>query len=152
MKRPRSAARARGTAPKNHADAAPHRRAEFSDDSATLFYGLSAKGNRHVTFKLAKAGDLWFHAHGIPGAHVILRFAAIPDDGTKERMTRLAAACAAFYSGARDSGGVKVDYALRKYVRAIQGEGAANVTYREFDTVIVDSSHWRGIEPQIDGA
>ena len=152
LDRPRSASRSRDTAPKKHTGAAPHRRAEFLDDGAMLFYGLSAKGNRYVTFKLAKAGDLWFHAQGTPGAHVILRFAAVPDDETKARMTRIAASCAAFYSGARDSGVAKVDYALRGYVRAIQGGGAANVTYREFDTVIVDSSIWRGIESQIDSA
>jgi predicted ribosome quality control (RQC) complex YloA/Tae2 family protein len=150
--RPRSAPGARGAAPKKHAGAAPHRRAEFADDGATLFYGLSAKGNRYVTFKLAKAGDLWLHAQGIPGAHVILRFAAVPDDETRERMTRVAASCAAFYSGARDSGGVKVDCAPRRYVRAIQDGGTANVTYREFDTVIADSSRWREIESQADSS
>ncbi|MDR1581352.1 MAG: NFACT family protein [Synergistaceae bacterium] len=150
--RPRSVARARGEAPKKLADAAPHRRAEFLDDSAMLFYGLSANGNRYVTFKAAKTSDLWFHAQGIPGAHVILRFAAAPDDETKARMTRVAASCAAFYSGGRDSGGVRVDFALRRYVRAIQGGGAANVTYREFDTVIVDPSLWREIESRIENS
>jgi predicted ribosome quality control (RQC) complex YloA/Tae2 family protein len=149
---PRSASRARGASPQKHACVAPHRRAEFADDGAMLFYGLSAKGNRYVTFKVAKADDLWFHAQGIPGAHVILRFTNAPDDETKTRVTRIAASCAAFYSGARDSGGVKVDCAPRRYVRAIQGGGTANVTYREFGTVIVDPSLWRGIELQIDNA
>jgi predicted ribosome quality control (RQC) complex YloA/Tae2 family protein len=148
LERPRS----QGAAAKKHTDAAPHRRAEFPDDGAMLFYGLSAKGNRYVTFKAAKAGDLWFHAQGIPGAHVILRFTAAPDDGTKARMTRIAASCAAFYSGGRDSGGVRVDCALRRYVRAIQGGGTANVTYREFDTIIADSSLWREIESRIENS
>jgi predicted ribosome quality control (RQC) complex YloA/Tae2 family protein len=150
--RPRSVSHARDATAKKYADIAPHRKAEFSDAGAMLFYGLSAKGNRYVTFKAAKADDFWFHARGIPGAHVILRFNAAPDDETRARMTRIAASCAVFYSGARDSGGVKVDYALRRYVRAIQGEGTANVTYREFDTVIVDSSHWREIESRIENS
>jgi predicted ribosome quality control (RQC) complex YloA/Tae2 family protein len=150
--RPRSPSGARGATTKKRAAVAPHGKTEFSDDGATLFYGLSAKGNRYLTFKVAKAGDLWFHAQGIPGAHVILRFAAAPDDETRARMTRTAALCAAFYSGARNSGGVKVDYAPRRYVRAIQGGGAANVTYREFDTIIVDPSLWSEIESRIGSA
>ncbi|GAB1486433.1 hypothetical protein MASR2M79_14830 [Aminivibrio sp.] len=31
-----------------------------------LYIGLNARGNRHVTFKVASPMDLWFHAHEIP--------------------------------------------------------------------------------------
>ncbi|MCL2684640.1 MAG: NFACT family protein, partial [Synergistaceae bacterium] len=129
---------------------APHKRAEFNDEGAVILFGLSARGNRYVTFKLAKADDLWLHAHEIPGAHVILRFSARPDAETLSRMVEMAASCAAFYSGGRDSGNVRVDCTERRHVRAIQGEGIANVTYKEFRTVTSDPSLWREFEANQD--
>jgi predicted ribosome quality control (RQC) complex YloA/Tae2 family protein len=125
---------------------APHKKVEFKDTDALILFGLSARGNRYVTFKLAKADDLWLHAQDIPGAHVILRFASKPDAGTLTRMVEIAASCAAFYSGGRDSGNIRIDCTERKHVRAIQGEGIANVTYKEFRTVTVDASLWREFE------
>ena len=129
---------------------APHKRVEFKEDEAVIFFGLSAKGNRYVTFKLAKADDMWLHAQDIPGAHVLLRFGAKPDEGTLSRMIATAASCAAFYSGGRDSGNIKVDYTERRHVRSIQGEGIANVTYKEFRTITADPSVWRDFESRRD--
>ncbi|MDR3075870.1 MAG: NFACT family protein [Synergistaceae bacterium] len=126
--------------------AAPHKRVEFPEDGAAIFCGLSARGNRYVTFKLAKADDLWLHAQDIPGAHVILRFDARPDAGALSRMLGIAASCAVYYSGGRDAGNIRVDYAERRHVRAIQGEGIANVTYKEFKTITADSSLWKDFE------
>jgi predicted ribosome quality control (RQC) complex YloA/Tae2 family protein len=125
---------------------APHKRAEFVEDGAIIFCGLSAKGNRYVTFKLSKANDLWLHAQEIPGAHVILRFGAKPDEEARVRLIEVAASCAVYYSGCRDSGAIRVDYTERRHVRAIQGEGIANVTYKEFGTIVTGSSLWRDYE------
>lgn len=36
--------------------------------------GRNSRQNDHVTFALAKPHELWFHAQGVPGAHVLLRF------------------------------------------------------------------------------
>jgi predicted ribosome quality control (RQC) complex YloA/Tae2 family protein len=121
---------------------APHKKYEFNDANATIFCGLSAKGNRFVTLRLARGDDLWFHAQGIPGAHVILRFNSRPLDSDLERMLRAAASCAAYHSKGRDGGSVKVDYAERKYVRPVKGGAHANVTYKEFGTIQIDPSIW----------
>jgi predicted ribosome quality control (RQC) complex YloA/Tae2 family protein len=143
LEHPGNNGREKGATRENiYAGKAPHGRAEFTDDGAVIFWGLSAKGNRYVTFKLAKADDIWLHAQNIPGAHVLLRFEVKPDDETFDRMVRTAASCAVFYSGYRGSGGIRVDYAERRHVRAIQGGGAANVTYREFGTIMADASLW----------
>ncbi|MDR2780020.1 MAG: NFACT family protein [Synergistaceae bacterium] len=126
----------------------PHGRAEFPNDGAVIFWGLSARGNRYVTFRLSRADDIWLHAQNIPGAHVLLRFGVKPDEETFERMMRAAAACAVFYSGYRGVGSVRVDYTERRHVRAIQGAGAASVTYKEFGTVMADASLWMERESQ----
>ena len=47
-------------------------------DGWEALIGTSAAGNNAVTFDLAGADDLWLHARGVPGAHVILRGAAAP--------------------------------------------------------------------------
>ncbi|MDR1137269.1 MAG: NFACT family protein, partial [Synergistaceae bacterium] len=97
---------------------APHRRADFPDDGAAILWGLSAKGNRYVTFRLSKADDIWLHAQNIPGAHVVLRFGVKPDEDTFRMMIQTAASCAVFYSGYRGTGSIRVDYTERRHVRA----------------------------------
>lgn len=45
----------------------------------TILVGTNATENDHVTFVHGKANDLWFHAQGVPGAHVILKGPATPE-------------------------------------------------------------------------
>ena len=42
-------------------------------DGLEVLVGRSARQNEVVTFQLAAGGDLWFHARGLPGSHVVLR-------------------------------------------------------------------------------
>jgi predicted ribosome quality control (RQC) complex YloA/Tae2 family protein len=121
----------------------PYRRFEFAEENAVILVGLSAAGNHYVTFRLASGDDIWLHAQGIPGAHVILRFASKPGQETRERMIGIAASAAAFHSKARESGRVRVDYAERRHVRAIPGAGPAQVTYREFSSIKADAALWK---------
>ena len=117
---------------KNTEEQLPYRKITYDD--AIIFLGLSAKGNRIVTFKLAIPSDTWFHAEGVPGSHVLLRIATTV---TQERLEELRAECASLasrYSKARGEAGTRVDFCQRKYVTAIQG-GVANVTYRNFETI-----------------
>jgi predicted ribosome quality control (RQC) complex YloA/Tae2 family protein len=122
----------------------PHRRLDFTEENAVMLIGQSAAGNHYVTFRLADGDDTWLHAQGTPGAHVILRFTSEPDTETYDRMIGIAASAAAFYSKAKESGRVRVDYALRRHVRAIPGAGPGQVTYREFSSVMADASSWPG--------
>lgn len=121
---------------------APHRKLEFPEADAVLLWGLSAKGNRYVTFRLAGNDDIWLHARNIPGAHVVLRFHSRPGDAERTRMLEIAAACAAYHSKARGEARVAVDYAPRRHVRSIPGGGPAHVTYKEFSTIAVDPALW----------
>lgn len=120
----------------------PYRRFEFPWADASLFVGLSAKGNHYVTFRLAKSDDMWMHAQNIPGAHVILRFGRQPEKEPFEKMLGIAAACAAYHSKGREDTKVRVDYTERRHVRAISGGGLGRVTYREFSTIQIDTDLW----------
>jgi predicted ribosome quality control (RQC) complex YloA/Tae2 family protein len=80
-----------------------------------IFVGRSPYENAQLTFRIARPHDLWFHARGIPGAHVVLA----RDDRTAPPLEDLqaAAALAAFHSKAREGRSVAVDYMQRKHVR-----------------------------------
>ncbi|MDO4987675.1 MAG: NFACT family protein [Synergistes sp.] len=116
----------------------PHRRFEF--DNAIVFVGLSAKGNRYVTFKTALPDDIWFHVQGVPGAHIILRISQQTSENEIERLKQFCASLAVFYSKAKGETNVRVDFTMKKYVTPIRG-GIANVTYREFSTIYASSDY-----------
>jgi predicted ribosome quality control (RQC) complex YloA/Tae2 family protein len=80
--------------------------------------GRNARENQHLTFRVARPEDLWFHARDVPGSHVILRDnegRAGADD------LREAAEVAAFFSEAREQARVDVHATRRKHVRPARG-------------------------------
>ena len=117
----------------------PHVRFEF--EKAIVCAGLSAKGNRWLTFRFALPDDWWFHAQGVPGAHVILRPTAALTGDEFEKLAAFCASLAVFYSKAKNETRRRVDYTRRKYVSPIRG-GEANVTYKEFSTIAGDPALW----------
>lgn len=125
---------------KEEAHLPPHKRFDLA--YALVFVGLSAKGNRFVTFQTATPDDFWFHAQGLPGAHVILRFNIAPGEKQILDAIDFCASLAAWYSKARESGKVRVDFTKRKYVSPIKG-GIANVTYKEFESTNADPRFWK---------
>ena len=103
---------------------------------AIAHVGRSPKDNERVTFTVARPDDYWFHARGIPGAHVVLKLAHAGETPTGEQIER-AAALAAGASRASGAAKVEVDYTQRKHVRR-QGKGATGlVWYTDFKTVLV---------------
>ena len=107
------------------------------DEEGNLVYiGRSGPQNDLLTFELAGPDDTWLHARGVGGSHVIIRWVrpGAPED---PRTVEAAAALAAWYSSARESGGVEVDVAPRRYVRKIKGAGPGMVTYRNERTIRV---------------
>ena len=73
----------------------PHVRFEF--EKAIVCAGLSAKGNRWLTFRFASPEDWWFHAQGVPGAHVIMRANAALTDWEFEELAAFCASLAMMY-------------------------------------------------------
>jgi len=100
----------------------------------TLYLGRTSRQNDQATFDLARPDDLWLHARGVAGAHVILK----TDPGKPSEATiRQAAALAAHHSQARASGSVAVDVTERRHVRKIKGSPPGAVTYSGERTIQV---------------
>jgi len=98
-------------------------------DGINILVGLSARGNRHVTFKMANQNDIWLHAHEMPGAHVIIKGASREElETSKRKILEYAAGLAASHSSGKEANSVPVDYTERKYIRAVPGT-VALVTY-----------------------
>lgn len=105
-----------------------------SSDGFQIFVGKNNHQNDYITFKIGRGGDIWLHARGVPGAHVL-----ITTGGKEVSPTAIAeaAALAAYYSRARDEQHVPVDYTLRKYVRKPQGARPGFVVYSNEKTITV---------------
>ncbi len=101
-----------------------------------ILVGRSPSENADLTFRVARPNDWWFHAQGVPSAHVILQ----RDDRSEPPAEDLerAAALAAYFSKARASGKVTIDYTLRKYVRAQRDAPPGLVWYTNPRTIIVE--------------
>ena len=123
----------------------PHVRFEF--EKAIVCAGLSAKGNRWLTFRFASPEDWWFHAQGVPGAHAIMRQTSALTDEEFEELAAFCASLAVFYSKAKAEPRHRVDYTRRKYVSPIRG-GEANVTYKEFSTIAGEPALWSEKAPK----
>ena len=102
---------------------------------ARIYVGRSPRGNADLTFRIARPGDLWFHARATPGAHVVLQFDS-PRHATASELQR-AAGLAAYHSKARGSEKVSVDYTERKHVRRQQNAPPGLVWYTNARTVLV---------------
>ncbi|MCZ6799082.1 MAG: NFACT RNA binding domain-containing protein [Nitrospirae bacterium] len=99
-----------------------------SADGIAILVGKTAKDNDHLTFKVAKPDDLWLHARGTPGSHVIVRLEkgqTVPHETLKD-----AATLTLWFSDLRKSGKGEVIYTLRKFVKKAKGQkpGAVHVT------------------------
>ena len=82
--------------------------------------GKHARGNAHLTTRVASPHDLWLHARGVPGSHVVVK-----RPGRQSKVPRAAleaaARLAAWFSTARTQSVVPVTVTERKYVRPIKG-------------------------------
>ena len=97
-----------------------------SRDGFTLLIGKNSRQNEEVTFNQATSNDIWLHARGVPGAHVIIKAAGrdIPRATIEQ-----AASLAAYYSQARGSTTAPVDYTFQRHVRHMKGGGPGMVIY-----------------------
>ena len=98
-----------------------------------VLVGRSNVQNDQLTKKADKR-DYWFHTQHIHGSHVILRCAGqTPGDED----LREAAMLAAYFSQAKESSGVPVDYCPVKFVKKPAGARPGMVTYDNYRTLYV---------------
>lgn len=107
-----------------------------SREGLPIYVGRNNRQNEWLIFKKAAPHDLWFHARGIPGAHVLVRLphpgAAVGDETIHD-----AALLAAYFSQARDGANVPVDWVPVKQVKKIPGQQPGMVRYEGQRTVRV---------------
>ena len=96
-----------------------------SSTGADIYVGKNNRQNDELTLHFASPNDIWMHTKNIPGSHVIVKGASEQDTAT---MTE-AALLAAYYSRARGSENVAVDYTPRKYVKKPAGAKPGMVIY-----------------------
>ncbi len=101
---------------------------------ARIYVGRSPRENVEVTFRIARPDDLWFHARGIPGSHVVLQ--APPGGEPADDDLTAAADLAATHSKAKSAPRVEIDYTERKYVRKQRDAGPGLVWYTNARTLV----------------
>lgn len=117
--------------PQKHAPSKPMQ--VRSSDGLEIYIGRNNQQNDALTLHFARGEDWWMHTKNIPGSHVIVRF-----EGELPAVTlREAAMLAAYYSKARASASVPVDYCLRKFVKKPAGAKPGMVIYTTNRTIYV---------------
>lgn len=107
----------------------------ISSDGYEILVGKSNLQNDELTLRVADPTDLWMHTKDIPGSHVIIRTngqAELPEATMEE-----AANLAAFYSKAKNSSMVPVDYTQRKNVKKPNGAKPGMVIYLTNKTIYI---------------
>jgi hypothetical protein len=99
--------------------------------------GRSSRANDQLTFGHSSPNDVWLHARSVPGSHVILRWRD-PEGAPPARDLEEAARLAAYYSKARSSAIVPVDWTRRKYVRKPRGAAPGSVIPQRVRTLFVE--------------
>ena len=104
----------------------------YSHDGIDIIVGKNNKQNDYLTNKLAARDEIWLHTKDIPGSHVVIR-----SKEPTERTIEEAAMLAAYFSKARSSSSVPVDFTKVRYVKKPNGAKPGFVIYDNQQTLFV---------------
>ena len=124
--------------PKNEISGLP---TSYVIDGFTILVGKNNKQNDMLTCKIAKPNDLWFHTQDIHGSHVVLRLEKSIDKYDQSKIDSIIYRCAtiaAYFSKARMSSNVPVDYTYIKYVKKPNGAKPGMVIFTNNRTLFVN--------------
>ena len=113
----------------------------YNINGFTILVGKNNKQNDYLTCKLANKNDLWFHTKDIHGSHVVLKLEKSIDKYDKSKIDSIIYKCAtiaAFYSKAKLSSNVPVDYTFIKYVKKPNNAKPGMVIYTDNKTLYVN--------------
>jgi predicted ribosome quality control (RQC) complex YloA/Tae2 family protein len=118
-----------GPSRKKRQEKLPPYRAFRSLSGAAILVGRGAAQNDALTLRVARGNDLWLHARGLAGGHVVVRL----DKGKAPDQETLldAAHLAVHFSDARGEPQAEVAYTRAKYVRKPKGAAPGAVTYSQ---------------------
>ena len=106
-----------------------------STDGYPIYVGRNNRQNDELTFKLARKDDLWLHAHGVHGSHVIISCSGtLPPDDTVTQAAQLAA----YYAETTGGQNIAVDVTPVKQVKKTPGGKPGMVIYHTHRTVIAN--------------
>lgn len=117
---------------KKHSNSKPILDHFVASDGTEILVGKNNKQNDYLTNKLASRDEIWLHTKDIPGSHVVIRNKT-PDEQTILEAAKLAA----YYSKARNSSSVPVDFTLVRHVKKPNGSKPGFVIYDNQQTVYV---------------
>jgi predicted ribosome quality control (RQC) complex YloA/Tae2 family protein len=103
-----------------------------SSEGITIWVGKNNRQNDYLTCKLADNQDTWLHTKDIPGSHVVIHAKQFSEQTLKE-----AAHLAVYYSQARASSQVPVDYTLIRHVHKPSGAKPGYVIYEQQKTLYI---------------
>lgn len=103
-----------------------------SSEGAQIYVGKNNTQNEYLTNRLAAPSDTWLHTKDIPGSHVVIRGNSFGDATLEE-----AAMLAAYYSQAKESSMVPVDFTLIRHVRKPNGSKPGFVIYDNQKTLFI---------------
>ena len=103
-----------------------------SSDDTEILVGKNNKQNDYLTNKVAGRDEIWLHTKDIPGSHVVIR-----SKEPAEATILEAAQIAAYFSKARNSSSVPVDFTKVRHVKKPAGAKPGFVIYEQQQTVYV---------------
>ncbi|MEX2416564.1 MAG: NFACT RNA binding domain-containing protein [Paenibacillaceae bacterium] len=109
-----------------------------SSEGIPIYIGKNNTQNEYLTNRLAQSSDTWLHTKDIPGSHVVIRSTQFNDDTLYE-----AAMLSAYYSQAKESSQVPVDYTQIRHVRKPSGAKPGYVIYERQKTLFVTPDEQR---------
>ncbi|WP_017727248.1 Rqc2 family fibronectin-binding protein [Halalkalibacterium ligniniphilum] len=117
---------------KKKKDEKPRLEHYVSSTGIDIFVGKNNKQNEFVTNRFARQDEIWLHTKDIPGSHVLIR-STEPDETTILEAANLAA----YFSKARLSSSVPVDYTKIRHVKKPNGAKPGFVIYDNQTTIHV---------------
>ena len=106
-----------------------------SPDGFDVYVGKNNTQNDYLTLKIANSSDIWFHTKNIHGSHTVIKLGINKD--VPDSTILFAAQLAAYYSKARESSQVPVDYTQIKNVKKPNGAKPGMVIYDCYNTLYV---------------
>ena len=103
-------------------------------DEGEMFIGRNNQQNEYLTHRFAKPTDIWFHTQDIQGSHLILRLNVEPDDMILSKVAQYAA----YFSKARETSKVPVDYTYIKNIKKPPGSPLGFVIFNTHQNMIVE--------------
>lgn len=110
-------------------------RETVSPNGYRICWGMNNRANDYVSKKLCGADDLWFHAHEMPGCHLVLKRGERREIPKEDRL--FAASLAAGYSRGKNDGTVTVMVTEGRWVGKPKGAKPGLVTVRQYQTLRV---------------